>query len=385
MKRLVYAPKVYAYVKADTGIYDITEYITAGGVERKLDQVSAARLTIRNPYKKWTDRNTEDPVSGEQIVEPIFHPMDPITIVMERLQDKPVQVFTGYLDKTPYIVLRPSTIELRASCTLKKLQYTYFDAGLPFFDEFLAQQGWNMVEGVGAVNLEEPAQGEKAVNRKNLTDSGFGSLLLATLEDIGGWPSETIYIEQIPNDLIDLVTELFEQVAGESEEANQRLIHLLHKIIGTASLGGGELSPGTGKGEEEGSGPVGSSEGTLVGPFVQMQREFAESLAEITGLSLRVVGAWCLAEESGGAAQGYEAENYNNWLNMGPFEQDPSFSNPQKAAKHTANNIEGGIYDGTIVASIGKSDQEQLQAIVASPWGTTSLVMETYPEVNVKK
>lgn len=385
MKRLVYAPKVYAYVKADSGIIDISDYITAGGVERKLDQVSSARLTLRNPYMKWTDVQTTDPVSGERIVEPVFHPMDPITIIMQRLQDRPVQVFTGFLDKTPYIVLRPSTIELRASCTLKKLQYTYYDAGLPFFDEFLANEGWNVVPGTGAVNLEEPAQGERAVTKKNLTDSGFGKLLLGVLEDIGGWPNETIYIEKIPSGLIDLVSELFEEASKESQESNEFLLHLLHKIIGTASLGGGELSPGTGKGNEEGGGVIGSSEGTLVGPFVKPQREFAEALAELSGLSLQVVGAWCLAEESGGAAEGYAAENYNNWLNMGPFEQNAAFNNPQDAARHTKNNIFGGIYDGTIVASIGKSDQTQLKAIVDSPWGTTSLIYETYPECSVKK
>jgi 7,8-dihydropterin-6-yl-methyl-4-(beta-D-ribofuranosyl)aminobenzene 5'-phosphate synthase len=41
--------------------------------------------------------------------------------------------------------------------------------------------------------------------------------------------------------------------------------------------------------------------------------------------------------------------------------------------------------NGTIVHSIGKSDQDQLNAIVDSPWGTTSLIFETYPQVSVKK
>lgn len=385
MKRLVYSPKVKAYIKADNGIIDISEYITAGGVERKLDQVSSAKLTIRNPNKKWTDVESVDPVSGERLLEPMFHPMDPIVIFMQRLQNRPVQVFTGFLDKTPYMQMHPGTIELRASCTLKKLQYTFFDAGLPFFSEFLASEGWNVVEGIGVVNLEEPAQGEKATTKGALSDSGFGHLLYSTLQEIGNWPKETIYIEKIPNDLIELVTELFEEGSKEAEESNEFMLHLLHKIIGTASLGNGELSSGTGKGSEEGGGIIGSSEGSLVGPFAQPQREFAEALAELSGLSLHVIGAWCLAEESAGAAEGYAAENYNNWLNMGPFEQNPAFNNPQDAAKRTKDNIYGGIYDSTIVASIGKSDQKQMQAIVDSPWGTESTIFQTYPECSVKK
>lgn len=385
MKRLVYSPKVNAYIKADSGIIDISDYVTSGSVERKLDQVSTAKLTIRNPNKKWTDVHTKDPVSGEALIEPMFHPMDPIVIFMQRLQNRPVQVFTGFLDRTPYLQLHPATIELSASCTLKKLQYTYFDAGLPFFNDFLVAHGWNVVEGTGIVNQEEPAQGEKAVNKGTMTDSGFGELLLAVMEDIGNWPKSTIYIERIPQDLIELVTELFEEGSKEAKESNELMRHVLHKIIGTASLGEGELSTGTGKGHEEGGGVIGSPEGTLVGAFVQPQKEFAEALAGLTGMSLRVVGAWCLAEESAGAAEGYAAENYNNWLNMGPFEQSPAFNNPQDAAKHTKENIFGGYYDGTIVASIGKSDQKQMQAIVDSPWGTEETIFSTYAEVSVKK
>jgi hypothetical protein len=379
MKRLVYSPKVSAYVKADRGIFDISDYITAGGVERKLDQVSTARLTVRNPDKKWTDIHTRDPVSGESLIEPMFHPMDPIVIVMQRLQERPVQVFTGFLDRTPYLQLHPGTIELSASCTLKKLQYTFFDAGLPFLTDFLGSRGWNVVEGVGIVNLDEPAQSEKAVNKGTMNDSGFGELLFAVLQEIGTWPKEAIFIESIPNDLVELVTELFETGSKESKEANEEMIKLLHKIIGTASLGNESFSPG------EGGGVTGSPEGTLQGPFVEPQREFAEALAGITKMSLRVVGAWCLAEESAGAAQGYAAENYNNWLNMGPFEVNKAFDNPQDAAKHTADNINGGIYDGTIVASIGKSDQKQMQAIVDSPWGTEATIFDTYQECSVKK
>lgn len=385
MKRLVYAPKVNAYIKTDSGIIDISNYIISGGVERKLDQISTARLIIRNPNKKWTDVKLIDPVSGEHLFGPAFHPMDPIVIFMERLQNRPVQVFTGFLDKTPYMQLHPDTGELRASCTLKKLQYTFFDAGLPFFSEFLASEGWNVVEGVGVVNLEEPAQGEKATAKGKLTDSGFGHLLYSVLQEIGNWPKETIYIEKIPDDLIELVTELFEEGSKEAKESNELMLHLLHKIIGTASLGNGELSRGTGQGKEEGGGIIGSPEGTLAGPFAQPQREFAEALAGLTGMSLHVVGAWCLAEESSGAAEGYAAEDYNNWLNMGPFEQNPAFNNPQDAARHTKENIFGGIYDNTIVASIGKSDQKQMQAIVDSPWGTESTIFQTYPECSVKK
>lgn len=367
MKRLVYSPKVYAYVKTDTGIYDLTEYITSGGVNRKLDQVSDAELTIRNPYKKWTDHLTKDPTTGEQLIEPIFHPMDPITIICQRLQNHPVQVFTGFLDSSPYIVMRPDVVTLKASCTLKKLEYTYYDPGLPFFDEFMAQQGWNLVEGVGVVN-QEKAQGELATKKGTMTDSGFGRLLLAVMEDIGGWPGKTLFIEKIPPGLVTLVTRLFEEQSAESKEGNEEIIKLLHKIIGTAALGEGELSTATGTPEgNKGTHPV---EGKLLG--AEPYTSFCEQVSSETGLSLRVMGAWAVLE--GGPV--------DNPLNIGPGDH---FGTAAKAAEASSKNMASPLYEEThpsILGSIGGTDQEQIHAIAISPWcgeaGYEELILGVY-------
>lgn len=133
MKRLVYAPKAYAYIKnSDNVIHDVTPYIVSGSVTRKIDQVSSATLELRNPNRIFTN-----PHKGV-----VFTPMDPITIFLQRLQHKPVQVFTGFLDKTPYYQMYPGTITLQASCTLKKLLYSFFDLGLPYTQAFLSKYGW---------------------------------------------------------------------------------------------------------------------------------------------------------------------------------------------------------------------------------------------------
>lgn len=231
MKRLVYAPKVNAWVKTDTGIVDLAEHVVRGQVDRKLDQVSTAELTIRNPNKYFTDHNYGDRLG------PVFHPMDPIAITLTRLENRPVQVFTGFLDETPYVQMFPGTVTLKASCTLKKLLYTFFDPGLEFFSHFLAQYGWQNVTGFGAVNPEQETG--KAKEEGKLTESGLGEVLLGVLTQIGGWPQDTVWIEQLPPDLLELITNLFEQAKEEGEEANKELKHILHKIIGTASLGEG--------------------------------------------------------------------------------------------------------------------------------------------------
>jgi hypothetical protein len=259
VKRLVYSPKVEAYVKTDYGVIDISPYITAGGVQRKLDQISSAQFSLRNPDKMWTERHYVDSVTKEHMVGPVFHPMDPIVVVLTRIADRPVQVFTGFLDQTPFVQLFPGVVQLQASCTLKKLMYSYFDPGLPFFNEFLSQYGWRTIEGLGIVN--PGGEGKLAKETGVLSDSGFGDLLYGVVNKIGGWPDETIYIEELPKDLIELVTRLFTAGTEEAEEANKEMIELLHEIVGTSSLGGGGLEP---TGNLGGSGPPAETAVTAV-------------------------------------------------------------------------------------------------------------------------
>lgn len=157
MQRFVYSPKVFIYVNTGGAvgdknnppkIVDLTNYTTAGSVNRVISQVSTAEITIRNPHKKWT-----------QPGNPTFRPMDPITIFMQRQKGFPVQVFTGYLDRTPYYHLYPGTCTLMASCTLKRLLHKYFDPALNFTFNFLGKYGWKPAgAGGGLTNIAEETQ-----------------------------------------------------------------------------------------------------------------------------------------------------------------------------------------------------------------------------------
>ena len=78
------------------------------------------------------------------------------------------------------------------------------------------------------------------------------------------------------------------------------------------------------------------------------QARFVSTLSSETGLNPRVVGAWALAEQSGGAAKNYESRGINNWLNVGNVDSDPSagnkfkvWSDPVKAAQATAAWLRG--------------------------------------------
>ena len=113
------------------------------------------------------------------------------------------------------------------------------------------------------------------------------------------------------------------------------------------------------------------------------QEKFAGRLAELTGLDPRVVSAWELAEESGGAAQAREAAGNFNWLNIGYFDSgagkiafDKSFGDPISAAEQTANFLKGkwgGASTGirAILSTVGRDPQEQMSAIANSGWASS--------------
>jgi hypothetical protein len=117
------------------------------------------------------------------------------------------------------------------------------------------------------------------------------------------------------------------------------------------------------------------------------QQQFASELAAQTGLDPSVVSAWLLAEESGGAAQSRQAQNNNDWLNIGYTDSgtygssDSVWSNPVTAADATAgwlrgqNTIPGygtassGIQ--SILATAGQPASAQIAALQNSGWASS--------------
>jgi len=242
MKRLVYSPSVNAWVKTDSGIFDLSPYIVNFSINRKVNSTSTASISFRNPKVENPDGVsrflfTQHPVQesdGSISYSPMFHPMDPIIINLTRLKGHPVQVFTGYCDKTPYIQLFPGTANLTASCTLKKLMYTYWDPGLPFVNHYLMERGWTPATGGTANNANAEA------SKLNLNDSSLGKLLYDVLMDAGGWSHDDIYIQELPSQQISAaVSALYKDLTGDAKASFETFRTFLDEIIGVGQLGGG--------------------------------------------------------------------------------------------------------------------------------------------------
>jgi len=113
------------------------------------------------------------------------------------------------------------------------------------------------------------------------------------------------------------------------------------------------------------------------------QAEFAAKLAQLTGLSPRVIAAWELAEESGQYAQGREAQHDFNWLNIawydsgrGSLSYNAAFGNPVTAAEQTAHFLKGtwgGASESirAIVSTANGTPAQQIAAIANSDWAST--------------
>lgn len=270
MKRLVYSPQVNVYVKSDHGIFDLSPYVTDFSVNRKVDEVSTAEVTFRNPKEVGPDGEprfmfTQHPVensNGTYSYEPMFHPMDPITIVLTRLRGYPVQVFTGYCDTSPYVQLFPGLARLSASCTLKRILYTYWDPGLPFVSQYLRSLGWQP-EPNGSLAFSPTAETGGPVDTKApFTDTSFGYLIYRILMDVGNWDHNDIYVQELPSEAISqTVSGIYQEITGEAKASYKQYRDFLEHVIGGTTVGGA-VGSGGGTGGGGGGGGGGTADPT---------------------------------------------------------------------------------------------------------------------------
>lgn len=204
MKRFTYTPQVKAFINITSGnpdtnpnygeTIDVSEDIISGQVIRNLNRPSSATLTLQNKNGKYLggySNNFNDSRSSGYI----FTPMDRITISMSRIGE-PFQVFSGYLDTVPAFQLYPDSITLRASCTLKRLRYTYFDPGIPFFIQYFAQLGYSYDPTSGVLSDPLGRLGSWGIY------GGVSELISRVLQDIGSWSLDNINIVDLPEQFV---------------------------------------------------------------------------------------------------------------------------------------------------------------------------------------
>ena len=157
-RTLVYAPEVRVLTYGRDGVTrDLSKDVVRGSVTRRIDAASTASLTLNNTRNRYTGKLSR---------------MDRIVIFLKR--SKWELVFSGYLTRVPALDVYPSTCEISAQCTLKRLMHTYWDPGLPdSADLFVAH------------------------NEQGL-DGGSRATLIDLMSKVGGWSANQIHVQQIP-------------------------------------------------------------------------------------------------------------------------------------------------------------------------------------------
>lgn len=201
MATLLYSPGVKVYIETEKhGTLDVSDDLVDGTMVRRSDGVSSFNFTLQNARRKY---------------DGVFAPNDRIFVTMKRITWMPV--FTGYLNSVPLVTAWPRVVPLAASCSLKRLQYWYWDAGLPATQTMVA----NALQAV-----------------KTADDGGIANVILTILKEVVGWPESKVHIAGIPSNWFDLAYKIAKDVDARAEEADEIAQQFYSTLQGQGIIGG---------------------------------------------------------------------------------------------------------------------------------------------------
>lgn len=207
-KTLIYAPKIRVVIASGGREIDVSKDVIRGRVIRAVDAVSEAELFLNNKNGKYTGR---------------LRRMDKIVIWMKRVNW--IQVFTGYLDVVPAYDLFPTEARIKASCTLKRVKYTYWDRGLPASQKLLSPV-FIGDDGTYQISQDSP-------------DAGTGIIIHDLLTKVANWPANQVLIQQIPVKFMDFMKDNIQLVD------QQEVLNRLENFLGVGGVAEGYVYPWT--------------------------------------------------------------------------------------------------------------------------------------------
>ena len=207
MAVFMYSPGIKIYIATQgNGIIDVSDDVTQGQMVRRSDGVSTFSFTLQNPFRKY---------SG------IFVPNDRIIVMMKRISW--LRVFTGYLNQVPLVTAWPTSVQITASCSLKRLQYWFWDPGLPSSQNMVAQA---------------------MAAAKNPDDGGVSNAVLAILQNVVGWPATSVHIAGIPQGWTAWAYKIAKAVQSDAASADA-LAQQFYATLGAGGTVGGTTGGGT--------------------------------------------------------------------------------------------------------------------------------------------
>lgn len=173
---LLYNPGIRISIDCrSTGtIIDVTDDIESGSMTLNENQMHSLNFTLSSRGGKYVG---------------IFTPNDRVVVQMKRVTW--MQTFSGYLNAVPYFSTFNCSVNLSASCTMKRIYYHFWDPGLAASIELLISS---------------------LSNQSSTPDAGMTSVIIALLTQVIGWEANLIHIGVIPSDFLQQISSLWSEV-----------------------------------------------------------------------------------------------------------------------------------------------------------------------------
>lgn len=234
---------------------------------RRGDGVSTFDFQMNNPRRRY---------------DGVFTPNDRIVVVMKRITW--LRTFTGLLNSVPLLSVWPRDVSLRASCSLKRLQYWYWDPYAPSTAQMIQQAFSNS----GKV---------KPGSANYSTDGGVTNVVMTILDQVVGWPSTKVHIGKIPSDWFKIAVKIAQQVESAAEEADVAAQQYEALLGGVGTVSGSPAAPPTAVNGKLSGGSYG---GTYLSDEQAGNAATIYSVAIGLGMSSRdgMLGVMCAMRES---------------------------------------------------------------------------------------
>lgn len=281
MANFLYNPGIKVYIETRKhGIVDVTEDLISGTMVRRSDGVSTFDFEINNP---------------QRVYDNVFTPNDRIVVLMKRLTW--MRTFTGLLNQVPLFSAWPRPVSIRSSCSLKRLQYWYWDPYAP--DSITMLNAAAAPTAAGATDQSNESVDHKAGDMQ----WGITNMALTVLDKVVGWPASKVHIAQIPPDWYQVAVKIARSVSQATDQADAAAQKYLDDLGATASVGDASASgasSGTGVASASGKANAGDYGGVRLS---QSQCDIAYTIYSVAAtrkLSQRagLLGIMCGMQES---------------------------------------------------------------------------------------
>lgn len=332
MERLIYAPEVLAYIQTTDGQqFDLSNDIIDGSLTRNVNELSTLSLRLQNRYNS----------DGSPLYMGKILPMDKIVVYLKKT--KPILVFSGYLDLVPFYQPIPAPITIEASCTLKRLEFTYWDPGVVAVMQKLHQLGfiYDPTTGAGWLPDRLVAGSKTTIAGKTLNDTGFAALLRFLLQDVGQWKDTDVYISPLPEGWIARIAGIYKQVLEDTKQMESYIVDFVNAMFNSsasADSSGSSSTSDTFNGDMVAH--LTSYLKNVKSPYPAEWASAADSAGKTYNIDPRFLIAITGQEETFGLAFQAKVLAKHNAMGLGgPIESNKTFPSWQAMFNYAAKNL----------------------------------------------